>query len=33
MHRTPVDLIEPGIRLVGVLVGADLINADGVAPA
>ncbi|MBJ6123589.1 DUF5818 domain-containing protein [Sphingomonas mollis] len=33
LRRTPVDLIEPGVRLVGVLVGADLVGADGVAPA
>lgn len=33
LHRTPVDLVEKRVRLVGTLVGPDLVNADGVAPA
>lgn len=33
LQRTPVDLVEKRVRLVGTLVGPDLVNADGVAPA
>ena len=33
LHRTPVDLVEKRIRVIGTLVGPDLVNADGVAPA
>lgn len=33
LHRTPVDLVEKRVRLVGTLVGPALVNADGVAPA
>nr|WP_244646945.1 DUF5818 domain-containing protein [Sphingomonas sp. CFBP 8760] len=33
LRRTPVDLIEKRVRLIGTLVGVDLVNADGVAPA
>ncbi|WP_081504233.1 DUF5818 domain-containing protein [Sphingomonas sp. PAMC 26621] len=33
LHRTPVDLIEKRVRLLGTLVGPDIVNADGVAPA
>jgi len=33
LHRTPVDLVEKHVRLIGTLVGPDLVNADGVAPA
>lgn len=33
LHRTPVDLVEMRVRLIGTLVGADLVNADGVVPA
>ena len=33
LHRTPVDVVEKRVRLVGTLVGPDLVNADGVAPA
>ncbi len=33
LHRTPVDLVEKRVRLIGALVGPDLVNADGVAPA
>jgi hypothetical protein len=32
LRRTPVDLVEKRVRLVGTLVGIDLVNADGVAP-
>ena len=33
LHRTPVDLVEKRVRLLGTLVGPNLANADGVAPA
>lgn len=33
LQRTPVDLVEKRVRLVGTLVGPGLVNADGVAPA
>ena len=33
LHRTPVDLVEKRVRLLGTLVGRNLVNADGVAPA
>lgn len=33
LHRTPVDLIEKRVRLVDVLVGPNLVNSEGVAPA
>jgi hypothetical protein len=33
LYRTPVDLLEKRVRLVGTLVGPDLVNADGVGPA
>lgn len=33
LQRTPVDLVEKRVRLIGTLVGKDLVNADGVAPA
>ena len=33
LHRTPVDLVEKRVRLVGTLVGNSLVSADGVAPA
>ena len=32
LHRTPVDLVEKRVRLIGTLVGPDLVNAEGVAP-
>ncbi len=32
LHRTPVDLVEKRVRLIGTLVGPDLVNADGVSP-
>jgi len=33
LHRTPVDLVEKRVRLVGTLTGAELVSVDGVAPA
>lgn len=33
LHRTPVDLVEKRIWLVGTLVGPDLVDAKSVAPA
>lgn len=33
LQRTPVDLIEKRVRLIGTMVGPDLVNADGVAAA
>jgi hypothetical protein len=33
LRRTPVDLVEKRVRHIGTLVGPDLVNADGVAPA
>ncbi len=33
LQRTPVDLVEKRVRLVGTLVGTELVSADGVAPA
>lgn len=33
LQRTPVDLVEKRVRLVGTIVGDDLVSADGVAPA
>lgn len=33
LQRTPVDLVEKRVRLIGTLVGSDLVSADGVAPA
>ncbi len=33
LQRTPIDLVEKRVRLVGTMIGADLVNADGVAPA
>lgn len=33
LQRTPADLVEKRVRLVGTLVGADIVSADGVAPA
>ena len=33
LHRTPVDLVEKRVRLIGTLAGPGLVNADGVAPA
>jgi hypothetical protein len=33
LHRTPVDLIEKRVRLIGVMIGRDHVAADGVQPA
>jgi hypothetical protein len=33
LQRTPVDLVEKRVRLVGTLVAAGIVAADGVAPA
>ena len=33
LQRTPVDLVEKRVRLVGTLVAGDIVIADGVAPA
>lgn len=33
LQRTPIDLVEKRVRVIGTLIGADLVNADGVAPA
>jgi hypothetical protein len=32
LQRTPVDLVEKRVRLVGTLVGPSLVSADGLAP-
>ena len=32
LQRTPVDLVEKRVRIIGTLVGSDLVSADGVAP-
>ena len=33
LQRTPVDSVEKRVRLVGTLVGVDLVSADSVSPA
>jgi hypothetical protein len=33
LQRTPVDLVEKRVRLVGTLVASAIVAADGVAPA
>lgn len=33
LPRTPVDLVEKRVRVIGTLVADDLVSADGVAPA
>lgn len=33
LQRTPVDLVEKRVQLIGSLVGADLVAADGVTSA
>lgn len=33
LQRTPVDLVEKRVRLVGTLIDAARVDADGVAPA
>jgi len=32
LHRVPVDHVEKRVRIVGTLIGPDLVNAEGVAP-
>lgn len=32
LHRTPVDLVEKRVRVVGTLIAPDRVDADGVAP-
>jgi hypothetical protein len=33
LHRVPVDHVEKRVRVVGVLIGERLVEAEGVAPA
>lgn len=33
LHRVPVDHIEKRVRITGIVVGADLVDVIGVAPA
>jgi len=33
LQRTPVDLVEKRVRLIGVLVAPDLVSADGISAA
>lgn len=33
LHRVPVDHIEKRVRITGIIVGDDLVDVDGVAPA
>ena len=33
LHRMPVDLVEKRVRLIGVMIGADHVAADGVQAA
>ena len=33
LQRTPIDLVEKRVRLVGTMIGEDRVEADGVAPA
>lgn len=33
LHRTPVDLVEKRVRLIGTLISEELVSADGVGPA
>lgn len=33
LHRTPVDLVEKHVRLIGTKIGPDHVDADGVQPA
>ena len=32
LHRMPVDLVEKRVRLIGILIGPDHVDADGVQP-
>jgi hypothetical protein len=33
LHRTPVDLVEKHVRVIGVLTGPELVDVEGVQPA
>lgn len=33
LSRTPVDLVEKRVRVIGVMIGPDHVDADGVQPA
>ena len=33
LHRVPVDLVEKRVRVQGVLIGGDVVEAEGVAAA
>jgi hypothetical protein len=33
LQRTPVDLVEKRVRVIGLLTGTDHVEADGVQPA
>ena len=33
LSRTPVDLVEKRVRVIGVLIGEDHVDAEGVQPA
>ena len=33
LHRTPVDLIEKRVRVIGILIGPDHVDVDGVQSA
>ena len=33
LHRVPVDHVEKRVRITGVIVGENLVDVDGVAPA
>ncbi|MBW6524829.1 hypothetical protein KZ810_15120 [Sphingomonas sp. RHCKR47] len=33
LQRTPVDLVEKRVRVVGTLIASDLVSVEGVAPA
>jgi hypothetical protein len=33
LQRTPVDLVEKRVRVVGALIASDLVSVEGVAPA
>jgi hypothetical protein len=32
LHRTPVDLVEKHVRVIGVLTGLELVDVEGVQP-
>jgi hypothetical protein len=33
LHRMPVDLVEKRVRVIGLLIAADHVDAEGVQPA